>query len=115
MWEAMRHGEIRLQRCRHCNRLRYPPAPICPNCLGEHAEWDTLRPFGTIISWVVFHRQYFDDFPPPHRCVAVRLDEGPIIVTTLAHDTPPRQLTGCRVALHVGEHVGRCQHFARLV
>jgi uncharacterized OB-fold protein len=115
MWQAMRAGELRLQQCRACAQFRYPPAPVCPHCLDENAEWRALSGVGVIVSWVVFHRQYFEDFPAPHCCIAVRLDEGPLIVTTLDRQTPSQDLTGRRVRLYFGDHAGHKQHYARLV
>ena len=50
---------------------------------------------GTIMSWVTFHRQYFDDFPPPYNAVAVRLVEGPIVVTNLIGTAPSESWMDC--------------------
>ena len=38
-WEAARRHELALQRCDDCARFRYPPAPVCPECLSERATW----------------------------------------------------------------------------
>ncbi len=43
---------------------------------------------GEIVSWVIFHRKYFDDFPPPYNMIAVRLDEGPIVISNLVGPEP---------------------------
>jgi uncharacterized OB-fold protein len=116
MWESMQAGQLRLQRCRACRQLRYPPAPLCPHCLGEEADWSEIRRTGTIVSWVVFHREYFSDFPAPHRCVTVRLDDGPLIVTTLHADaTPPDGWIGKRVTLEIAKHLDRMQHRATII
>ena len=43
---------------------------------------------GKILSWVVFHRQYFDDYPPPYNVIAVQLAEGPIVMSNLSGPEP---------------------------
>ncbi len=92
MWESMKRRRLELMACTDCGTFRYPPAPICHNCLSLAAEWRPVSGKGVVLSWVVFHKQYFDDFPAPYNSIAVRLEEGPIIVTTLL--VPNRTGTG---------------------
>jgi uncharacterized OB-fold protein len=114
MWQSMETGTLALQACGDCGHVRYPPAPVCPVCLSEHARWKAVAGTGTILSWVVFHRQYFSDFPPPCNVVAVRLDEGPIVVTRLLGEAPEGSWIGRRIVLDYDEHLGRRQHHALL-
>jgi uncharacterized OB-fold protein len=46
---------------------------------------------GTLLSWVVFHRTYFPELPPPYTVAAVQLTEGPILIANLldADERPP--------------------------
>jgi len=115
MWASIDRHRLELQTCDDCGAIRYPPAPVCPKCLSEKATWTAVSGEGTIISWVVFHRKYFDDHPPPYNSTAVELDEGPIIVTQLQGDEPEGSWIGKRVRLGYAEHAGRTQHFARLI
>lgn len=114
MWESIEEGALKLQVCCDCGHCRYPPAPICPDCLSMEDEWRPVSGTGTVMSWVVFHRKYFDDFPPPYNAVAVRLDEGPIIVTNLTGPLPEGSLIGRKVRLEYVDHDGRRQHAARI-
>jgi uncharacterized OB-fold protein len=114
MWASIGRGCLELQRCDDCAEFRYPPAPICPKCLSARATWTPVAGGGTILSWVVFHKKYFDDHIPPYNSVAVALDEGPIIVTQLKGPEPAGSWIGARVELGYGEHAGRMQHYARL-
>lgn len=84
MWESIAGRAMRLQRCTRCGTFRYPPGPACPQCLGLEATWEPLAGTGRILSWTTFHRQYLPAYPPPHTVVAVRLDEGPIMVGNIA-------------------------------
>ena len=115
MWESIDAGALKLQCCADCGAWRYPPAPVCASCLSEAVEWKPVSGKGTVMSWVVFHRKYFDDFPPPYDAMAVRLDEGPIIVTNLAGEAPEGSWIGRKVVLEYVEHDGRRQHAARIV
>jgi uncharacterized OB-fold protein len=114
MWDGIEHGELKLQSCSHCRTLRYPPGPICAECLSMESDWVPVAGTGTILSWVTFHKRYFDDFPPPYNSVAVRLDEGPIIMSNLMGDEPEGSWIGKRVRLEFVDHDGRRQHAVRI-
>ncbi len=115
MWASIKRHRLELQKCESCGHVRYPPASVCPECLSDHATWQPVSGEGTIISWVVFHKKYFDDHPPPYNSAAVRLDEGPIVVTQLVGTEPEGSWIGRRVRLDYVEHAGRTQHAARLI
>jgi uncharacterized OB-fold protein len=88
MWESIRERRWSLQKCDDCAQYRFPPAPICPNCLCMGYTWQALSGQGTILSWVVFHRQYLAEYPPPYNVVAVQLAEGPIVISNLIGTEP---------------------------
>ena len=114
MWESMKAGKLELQKCRNCGKFRYPPAPICAHCLSMEYDWTPISGRGKILSWVIFHRQYFEDFPAPYNCVAVQLEEGPIVVTNLKGDEPKGSWIDAEVVFAYTEHAGRMQHHVRL-
>jgi uncharacterized OB-fold protein len=114
MWESMKAGRLELQKCRSCGKFRYPPAPICAHCLSMEYDWTPVSGKGKILSWVIFHRQYFEDFPAPFNCVAVQLEEGPIIVTNLKGDEPKGSWIDAKVELAYAEHAGRMQHYVQM-
>ncbi|WP_298688614.1 OB-fold domain-containing protein [uncultured Sphingomonas sp.] len=113
MWASIERGAMELQKCGECGAFRYPPAPVCPHDLSADAEWTPVSGKGTILSWVVFHKQYFEDHVPPYNSVAIELEEGPIVVSQLRGDEPEGSWIGQRVELIYAEHAGRTQHFAR--
>lgn len=88
LWESIRARKMSLQCCSDCQKFWYPPAPVCPHCLSLNFQWKAVTGTGEILSWVIFHRQYFDDFPPPYNVIAVKLTEGPIFLTNLVGDLP---------------------------
>lgn len=115
MWESIEGRRLKLQTCLKCGHVRYPPAPSCPECLSFEYEWRPVSGRGKVLSWVVFRRKYFDDFPPPYNAIAVRLDEGPILVTNLVGPEPDGSWIGAKVELEYVEHGDRVQHAAHLV
>lgn len=114
MWQSIEAGALNLQFCKDCGICRYPPAPICAGCLSMESEWRPVSGRGKILSWVVFHRKYFDDFAAPYNAIAVRLDEGPIIVTNLVGEVPAGSWIDRDVTLQYVDHDGRRQHAARI-
>lgn len=99
MWESIRARRWSLQCCDGCGRYRYPPSPACPDCLSMDYRWQPLAGSGTILSWVVFHRQYLAEYPAPYNAVAVQLAEGPIVVSNLVGPTPQGSWIGRAVAV----------------
>ena len=99
MWQSIGAREMRLQCCAACGTFRYPPGPCCPACMAEEAAWKALRGTGEVLSWVVFHRTYLPAYPAPYTCIAVRLDEGPVMIANLAGPAPATELIGQRVRM----------------
>jgi len=84
-WEAARRHQLVLQRCRDCGRFRYPPAPVCPDCLSEQSEWTPVSGRGRVTTFVVFHKAWFPSFADaiPYNVVQVQLEEGPRLTANL--------------------------------
>jgi uncharacterized OB-fold protein len=104
MWESIAQKRWALQKCGRCGAFRYPPSSICATCHSEDYEWAALRGTGEILSWVIFHRSYFDDYPAPYNVVAVRLDEGPIVLSNLVGREPSGDWIGHRVEICYQPH-----------
>jgi len=84
-WDATRRHELALQRCDDCRHFRYPPAPVCPECLSERARWTRVSGRGTVTTFVIVHKRYFASFAAdlPYNVVQVQLDEGPRLTANL--------------------------------
>lgn len=92
-WDQMKkHGEMRLQGCSQCGTMRYPPGPVCPECLSPDHRWKAVSGRGELLSWIVFRRQYLPEYPAPYNVIAVRLDEGPTIISNLVGDPEEDEL-----------------------
>jgi uncharacterized protein len=85
-WDACRERRLIAQKCRATKQLWLPPAPISPFVPRAGWDWVQCSGFGTVVSWVVFHQQYFAAFADriPYNCAIVNLDEGPKMVTNIS-------------------------------
>ena len=53
----------------------------------------------TILSWEIFHRQYLPAYPAPYNIIAVRLAEGPVMISNLEGTQPDGSWIGQAVRL----------------
>lgn len=100
-WEACARGELRLQRCGSCGRLRYPAAIVCPECLSAEAEWQAVSGRGKVFSFVVFHRAYHPAWEGrvPYNVALIELDEGPILLSNVVGVDNARLAVGLDVRI----------------
>jgi len=75
-WQAVRQREVQVQRCSSCGMHRFPATRYCANCRSDASEWVAVSPIGTLETWCVFHRPYFEDLPVPYTVIQVKLDCG---------------------------------------
>jgi uncharacterized OB-fold protein len=88
-WDGARQGKLLLQYCKACGDTRFPPSHVCPNCLSSDQDWKQASGKGKLESWVDMHRAYWDGFKGelPYRVCLVRLEEGPVMVSSLVDKT----------------------------
>ena len=97
-WAAAKQGPLVLQHCPACGDRRFPPTPVCPQCLAGDQDWVEASGNGTLESWIDMHRAYWDGFKDalPYRVCLVRLEEGPVLVSNLL-DSPDTLRLGAAV------------------
>ena len=102
-WEGVDAGELRVQRCRGCARLRHPCAPMCPHC--QSLEWDVAVSAGRgeVYSYTVLHHPPIAPFDYPHVAALVALDEGFRLLSNLVGVDHRQVRVGMRVALSCEE------------
>jgi uncharacterized protein len=78
-WQGTLAAEVRVQRCADCGYLRWPPAPLCPQCLSPAGGWVPLQGHGSLLTYCVYHRALDPAFADeiPYAVGYVQLDEGP--------------------------------------
>jgi uncharacterized OB-fold protein len=76
-WDGTAQGELRIQRCAGCGRLRHPPGPMCPAC-GEPSAGEYLVAVGTgeVYSYLVHHHPPVPGKQLPLVVALVQLPEG---------------------------------------
>jgi len=122
-FDGVRAGELRVQACRACGRLRHPPCLRCPWCHSPDREWRAVSGRGRIWSFVVPHPPLLPGFTElaPYNVIVVELDEDPTIrltgnLVTVAGGGPDeidpatiRVGEAVRAVFHVVEDVGLVQ------
>jgi uncharacterized protein len=80
-WEGAARGELLVQGCADCGRLRVPPRPMCPACRSMEAEWRPVSGRGRIWSFAVVHPPVLPAYAAltPYPVVVVELDEDPTL------------------------------------
>jgi len=116
-WEGTAAGELRVQTCGSCGKLRLPPRPMCPACRSVARTWTTVSGQGTVWSFTVPHPPLLPAYAEiaPYNVIVVEIDEDPTIrfvgnLVTGA-DGPINEIDPATIA--IGEPVQAV--FARLV
>lgn len=75
-WQALSEGAFRLQQCRACESLRWPPRDLCNRCLDFESDWVDVGQTGRIVSWIRTHQVFAPAFRDevPYTTVQVALD-----------------------------------------
>jgi len=100
-WDALRAGELRIQRCPACGAFRHPPRPVCAQCGATESDWPVVAGTGEVWSFTIVHTPTLPAFTArvPYGAVVVRLDEGVFLVSNVV-DCPVDELAvGQRVEL----------------
>lgn len=86
-WEGARKHRLLMQRCAGCGLVRWPPKPVCPNCLraGAVEDWQEVADTGAIWSFIVYHRAFHPWFADkvPYNVAYVKLDAGPMFISNV--------------------------------
>ena len=77
-WEAAARGELLLQRCRGCGKVRHYPRLLCDQCYSDAVEWIASSGRGTIHSWTIAYHAFHAAFAAelPYTLITIDLDEG---------------------------------------
>jgi uncharacterized OB-fold protein len=86
--DGLREGRLMLQRCARCERMRFPPGPVCPACSSEEHRWVRHDGQATVHSWIRYHRAYLPEYEPlmPYVVVCAQLRDGPRMFARLCED-----------------------------
>lgn len=98
-WAAAAAGRLSMQRCGGCGYVRWPPEPVCPECLSEGADWDDLSGRGSVWSFAVYEHAFDKSLrgEVPYVCALVELDAGPRLISRLVRVEPESVTIGMAV------------------
>jgi uncharacterized OB-fold protein len=83
-WDGAKEGNLRLQRCKDCSDVYFPPRPFCPKCSSRNVESFTASGKGRLYSYVINHRPAPGfEADAPYAIAVVELDEGPRMMTSI--------------------------------
>ena len=71
-------GELRLQRCADCGKVRHYPRPVCDACWSMNTDWIDASGKGAVHSWTITHYAFHPGFKGdlPYILLTVDLPEG---------------------------------------
>ena len=78
-WEALAEGWLITTNCSQCNRVSFPPKPVCRECWCEDFVWRALQPDGRLYSFTRVHvvpRSFAADTPEPLAIGIIDLADG---------------------------------------
>lgn len=78
-WEGTARGELLVQACGDCGRMRIPPRPMCPACRSIRVEWKQVSGRGKVWSCVIPHPPLLPAYSEfaPFNVITVELEEDP--------------------------------------
>ena len=54
-WDALADGRLVTTCCSACDRLTFPPKPVCKGCWSRAMAWRDLKPEGILYSFTRVH------------------------------------------------------------
>jgi len=105
-WDGVKQGELRLQRCCGCAKLRHPPRPMCPACHSLEWSAEPARGRGTVYSYVIPRHPPAAPGEEPGIIVLVELEEGVRLVSNLCGVGSERVRNGMPVEVFFADFTG---------
>ena len=89
-WTGVKEHQLLLQQCDKCSAYRFPPSPICPECLSSDYTVKPVSGKGTVFTFGVYHRLYNPAFEEdlPYTVGMIELEEGPRLVSNVVGIAP---------------------------
>ncbi len=84
-WAGCKRGELLIQKCAQCGKLRHYPRPACPYCTSEQYAWQKASGKATLYSYIIVHPPTLPVFKDkvPYPVILVELEEGVRMVSNI--------------------------------
>ena len=103
-WAAAREHRLVMPHCKDCGYYHFYPRTLCPRCSSARLAWTDCSGRGVVYSFTVVHRAPSPTFASavPYVVAAVKLDEGPNLMTNIVGCAPDAVRIGMpvRVTFH---------------
>jgi uncharacterized OB-fold protein len=98
-WAAAAESRLAMQRCASCGYVRWPPEPVCPECLTPGGVWNDVDGSGSVWSYAVYEHAFHESLRAelPYVCALVELDAGPRLISRIVGVEPAAVTIGMRV------------------
>ena len=98
-WDNALKHKLSVQYCTECGHQHFPASPVCPSCLSDLQDWKIVSGKATLISWVKFHRAYWDGYRMelPYDVCLVQIDEGPLLLSNFHGPVPANVHAGMKM------------------
>lgn len=95
-WEACRKGELLIQQCAGCGQYQFYPRIACAACSSDSVEWVKASGQGKIQSFTVIRQPVSKAYASevPYVLALIRLDEGPVMMSSLVDCEPEHVAVG---------------------
>ena len=102
-WDGLNAGELRIQRCRSCEKTVFYPRALCPHCGSRDLGWITCSGRGTLHAFTIAHRGTPAAFKgsTPYVVAMVELEEGARVMTNLIDVDPTPEAVKIGMAVEV--------------
>ena len=101
-WEAVDRGELLIQQCSECGRLRHPPRPMCAGLPVDGLGRASLRRDAErVYSYVVMRHPPIPGYDYPLPVAVIDLEEGTRIVSNVVGCKPEDVHIGMKVQLSI--------------
>jgi uncharacterized OB-fold protein len=97
-WDALRRGELLLQRC-GCGHVQHYPRRRCTRCLSAQLGWVRSTGTGTVAASTTVHRAPLAELRPlvPYVIALIDLDEGVRVMANVVDCDPGSVVPRLRV------------------
>lgn len=89
-WQGGADGKLLIHYCEDCARFFHPPAPVCPQCMGERIAAKPVSGAGTVLSFTINHQKWHPNLEVPYVVAIVELAEqqGLRLVSNIVNCSP---------------------------
>lgn len=81
-WDGAKEGELRLQQCKSCDKIYFPPRAFCPECGSRDVKVVKASGKGRLYSYIINHLPA-PGFEGPFAVAVVELEEGPRLMSNI--------------------------------